>query len=334
MKISNETKVGALTAVAIVLLVLGFNFLKGKSLLKTGHYIYAEFPNAKGLMTSHAVLVNGFPIGNVYEIENVDANLKLIRVGIKLKTAYNIPKNSVATIKESVLGTPAIEIKLGNDSLNFITDGATIKTEDEVGLMSQLANKIDPITENLNKTLVTLNATLQNLNSVIDPNTKNNLQSSVANINKLTENLTKASESLTVMLNQQNGALASSMNSMKSFTSNLNSQNEKINATLTNVETTTQHLSKADIEGMIAKINSTVETLNSSIQKINSTNGSLGMLMNDKSLYNNLTSTVKSAHILMDDLRAHPKRYVNISVFGKKDKTGPLLAPLDSTFKK
>lgn len=331
MKISNETKVGALTAVAITLLVLGFNFLKGRSLLKTGHYIYAQFPDAKGLMVSHAVMVNGFAIGSVYEIENVDANLKQIKVGIKLKTSYNIPVNSVATIASSPLGSPAIEIALGSDSVNFLKDGAFVNTQNPMGMLDKLSSKLDPISDNLNKTLITLNSTLQNLNSVIDPNTKNNLQASVANIQKLTENLTKASASLTEMLNQQTGALAKSLSNMSSFTSNLNQQNDKINGTLANLETTTHNLSKADIDGLLTKMKTTLETLNNAVSKLNSNNGSLGLLMNDKALYNNLTNTVRSANILMDDLRTHPKRYVNISVFGRKEKGGALQAPLDTT---
>jgi phospholipid/cholesterol/gamma-HCH transport system substrate-binding protein len=334
MKISNETKVGALTAVAITLLVLGFNFLKGRSLLKTGHYIYAQFPDAKGLMVSHAVMVNGFPIGSVYEIENVDANLKLIKVGIKLKSSYNIPINSIATIASSPLGSPSIEITLGKDSINFLKDGGIINTENPLGMLDKLSSKLDPIGDNLNKTLITLNNTLLNLNSIVDPNTKNNLQSSVANIQKLTDNLTKASVSLTEMLNQQNGALAKSMTNMSNFTSNLNNQNDKINGTLANIETTTKNLSNADIEGLLTKMKSTLETLNTAIAKLNSNSGSLGLLMNDKALYNNLTNTVRSANILMDDLRTHPKRYVNISVFGRKEKGGALQAPLDTTYNK
>ena len=334
MKISNETKVGALTAVAITLLVLGFNFLKGRSLIKTGHYIYAQFPDAKGLMVSHAVMVNGFPIGSVYEIENVDANLKLIKVGIKLKSSYNIPINSIATIASSPLGSPSIEITLGKDSINFLKDGGFINTENPLGMLDKLSSKLDPIGDNLNKTLITLNNTLLNLNSIVDPNTKNNLQSSVANIQKLTDNLTKASVSLTEMLNQQNGALAKSMTNMSNFTSNLNNQNEKINGTLANIETTTKNLSNADIEGLLSKMKSTLETLNTAIAKLNSNSGSLGLLMNDKALYNNLTNTVRSANILMDDLRIHPKRYVNISVFGRKEKGGALQAPLYTTYNK
>ncbi len=100
---------------------------------------------------------------------------------------------------------------------------------------------------------------------------------------------------------------------------------------LSNVEKTTENLSKADIDGTVAQLKTSIETLNSILAKASSTDGSLGKLLNDKTLYDNLSNTVRSANILMDDLRVHPKRYVNISVFGKKDKTGPLMAPLDST---
>lgn len=329
MKISNETKVGALTAVAITLLVLGFNFLKGRSLVKTGNFLYAKFPDAKRLNQSFGVFINGFNVGSVYEVLNADPNLKEMVVCIKLKQNFNIPNNSIAVIKESPLGNPSIEVSLGN-ATQYLKNGDTLITDNPLGLMEKLGNEIAPISGNLKSTLHTLDSALKNINSIMDPSAKNNLQTAIANITKITELLSKSSASLADMLDKQNGSITKSMNEVNSFTSNLNQQNQKINNTLTNIETTTSKLSKSDIEGTVTKLKSTIETMNTAVSKLNSNSGSLGLLMNDKALYNNLTNTVRSANILMDDLRKNPKRYVNISVFGKKDKTGPLMAPLDS----
>ncbi len=335
MKISNETKVGALTAIAIVLLILGFSFLKGKTFFKTGNFLNAEFADAKGLMISNPVYINGFQVGSVYEIENTDANLKNISVTLKLKDNYNIPVNSTATIKENPLGTPSIEIKLG-DSKTLLKSGEKITTVASTGLLGGLTDKLGPIGDEVKNSLKSLDAVLKNLNTVFDPNTKNNLQSTIANINKVTEGLVASSASLQKLLNAQSGSLAKSLNNVDTFTHNLNSQNAKISKMMSNIETTTENLAKTDIDGAINKLKSAIGKIDEMMTKVQSSEGSLGLLMNDKQLYNNLTNTIRSANILVDDLKTHPKRYVNISVFGKKDKGGALTAPLpiDTTSQK
>lgn len=333
MKISNETKVGALTAIAITLLILGFNFLKGKTLFKTGNFIYAKYADTKGIMVSNGVFINGFQVGSVYDIENADANLSAIVVAIKLKDNYNIPSNSVASIKENPLGNASISISLG-DAATYVKSGDTILTSSSAGLLGDVMNKLGPVGDQIKATVGSLDSVLKNINTIFDPATKNNLQEVIANINKTTASLVVSSASIQSMLNEQTGAITASMNNVNSFTKNLSDNNEKVTRMISNVEKTTENLSKADIDGTVAQLKTSIETLNSILAKASSTDGSLGKLLNDKTLYDNLSNTVRSANILMDDLRVHPKRYVNISVFGKKDKTGPLMAPLDSTKKK
>lgn len=332
MTVSNETKVGALTAVAITLLILSFNFLKGKTLLKTGNYLYAKYTDTKGVKISNPVYVNGFQVGAVADIENADPTLKSLIVAIKLTDAYDIPANSVAVINENPLGTPSIEIKLGN-SQSFLQQGDTLQTAESKGLLSGVMDKIGPVTQQLEKTIETLDVVLKNINSVFDPQTKNNLQAVIANVNKTTESLVISSASLQQMLNQQTGAIAQSMNNVNKFTKNLSDNNEKVSQTLTNVTKTSENFAKADLAGSVDQLKAAIGNLNKLVEKANSTDGSLGKLINDKTLYNNLNNTIKSANILVDDLRVHPKRYVNISVFGKKDKTGPLMAPLADSVK-
>ncbi len=330
MKVSNETKVGALTAIAITAMILGFNFLKGRTLLKTGNFLYAKYADAKGIMVSNPVYANGYQIGAVYEIENTDADLKEIVVTIKLKTNYNIPVNSKASISDNPLGTPSIDIKLG-DSTRFLQIGDTLQTVNSLGLVGNLSNKITPIADQLKTTLHSLDDVLKNVNTIFDPNTKNNLQQVIANLNKATASLTVSSAEIETMMNKQSGSIAQSMNNVNSFTKNLSENNDKITKMIGNVETTTDHLSKADINGAVTQLKSAVDKFNVTLDKVNSSSGSLGLLVNDKALYNNLNNTIRSTNTLLDDLRVHPKRYVNISVFGKKDKTGPLTAPVSDT---
>ncbi|WP_439506686.1 MlaD family protein [Sediminibacterium sp.] len=332
MTVSNETKVGALTAIAITLLILSFNFLKGKTLLKTGNYLYAKYTDTKGIKISNPVYVKGFQVGAVADIENADPNLASIIVAIKLTDTYNIPSNSVAVINENPLGTPSIEIRLG-DNKAYLQQGDTLLTAESKGLLSGVMDKLGPVTQQLEKTIATLDTVLKNLNSVFDPHTKNNLQSVIANVNKTTESLVVSSASLQQMLNQQTGSIAQSMNNVNKFTKNLSENNDRINQSINNVTKATENFSKADLVGSVDQLKTAIGNLNALVAKINSDEGSLGKLINDKTLYNNLNNTIRSANILVDDLRIHPKRYVNISVFGKKDKSGPLMAPIADTIK-
>lgn len=334
MKISNETKVGALTAIAITMLVLGFNFLKGKTLFKTGNYLHAKYTDSKGIMVSNPVFVNGFQVGSVDDIENLDESLSSIVVTIKLKSNYNIPVNSVASIKENPLGPASITITMGN-AKQYLNVGDTLATASQDGLMGSLMNKLGPVGDQIKLTVQSLDSVLKNINTIFDPNTKNNLQQTIANINKTTASLVVSSASLQAMLNQQTGAVTQSMNNVASFTKNLSDNNEKVTRMIGNVEKTTDNLAKADIAGSVENLKATIAGLNAVVAKLNSQDGSLGKLMNDKTLYNNLTNTVRSANILLDDLRVHPKRYVNVSVFGRKDRSIPLTAPLnDSSIQK
>jgi phospholipid/cholesterol/gamma-HCH transport system substrate-binding protein len=331
MKISNETKVGALTAIAITLLILGYNFIRGKTLFKTGHYIFAKYKDTKQIMVSNPVFVNGFQVGAVFEIENTDKNLSDILVTIKLKDYYMIPDNSVAVIRENMLGTPSIDIKLGTSAKGMLT-GDTIATVSEPGMLGEVTSKLEPVADQLKQTLKSLDAVLKNINGVFDPATKNNLQSVIANMNSTTASLLGSSTSIEKMLNEQSGSITQSLNNVNSFTKNLSANNEKLSKTMSNIEKTSEQFSEADIKGSVTQFKSAIEKLNSVLTKVDSKDGSLGKLLNDKTLYDNLNNSVHSANILLDDLRVHPKRYVQLSVFGKKDKTGPLMAPVsDST---
>ena len=333
MKISNETKVGALTAITITLLILGFNFLKGKTLFKTGNIVYAKYADSKGLMVSNPVYINGFQVGTIFDIENSDESLSSIIIAIKLKENYQIAANSIAKIKENLLGTPNIIITLGN-AKEYLKPGDTLLTASDRGLLEDMNNTIGPVSKQIQTTVHTLDSVLKNINSIFDPNTKNNLQQVIANINETTASLVVSSTAIQSMLNEQTGAINKSMNNMASFTKNLSDNNEKINKMLSNVEKTTENFSKADITGAVDKLKVTITNLNTILEKVNSKEGSLGKLMNDKVLYSTLTNTVRSVNILMDDLRMHPKRYVNVSVFGKKDKSIPLTAPLTDSIQK
>lgn len=331
MKISNETKIGALTAIAITFLILGFNFLRGKSLFKTGTHIYAKYADTKKLATSNPVYINGYQVGTVEDIEAGDDNLNSVIVEIKLNDSYNIPDNSIAEIDASLLGAPSIIISPGN-STKYLKPDDTLITRESEGILGQIGTKLGPVSDQLQSTLKSLDSLLQNFNTILDPNTKGNLQSVIGNLSKATASIAVSAVSLQTLLSSESSSLSRTLVHLDTFTNNLAANNGKITSVLENLDKTTEHLSKADIDGAINNLKAAVDKLDGVMAKLNSTDGTIGALINSKDTYNNLNNTVRSLNILMDDLRAHPKRYVNISVFGKKDKGGYLTEPLnDST---
>ena len=326
MKISNETKIGVLTTVSIVLLILGFNFLKGNKLFEKSRNIYANFKNVDGLEASDAVMINGLSIGNISDISEADKDVKNIRVTINLKKDVHIPKNSIASINTGIISSATIVIIKG-DAADYLVDGDTLSTVEKVGLLDQVQNNINPVLSKLSGTLQSLDSLVVVVGSMFDPKTKNNFSSIFAN-------LAVSSASLQGILNTQSGTLAKSLNNVDSFTKNLAKNNDHITNTLDNLDKTTTSLSNAKIQEAVANLNSTMTDLKNVVGKINNSNGSLGLLINDKKLYQNLESSTRSLNILLDDVRVHPKRYVNISVFGRKDKSGALTAPLTDSASK
>jgi phospholipid/cholesterol/gamma-HCH transport system substrate-binding protein len=327
MKISNETKIGALTVIAVALLILGFNFLKGKSLFKSGNFLYAKYPDTKALAPSNAVYMNGYQIGSVYEIEPANKTVSQLVVTIKLKEAYDIPNNSVASISSNPLGSPSIEITPGGSTTYFHNED-TIRTAEGGGLLGTLTNKMGPVADQLTSTFHSLDSVLKNFNSILDPRVKGNLQSTIANMNDATAALVTASASLNKLLNSETGAVAGTLENLQSFSKNLAENNGTLTHTLQSVDSLTNNLARIDIGSVMNQLNATTAKLDSAMAQINSPNGSIGALLYDRQLYNNLNNTAISLHTLMDDLRVHPKRYVNVSLFGKKDKGNYLTSPL------
>jgi len=329
MKISNETKIGALTAIAIVLLVLGFNFLKGKTFFGKSHNLFAKYTNVQGLAASNPVMINGLQVGTVYSI-TTDKNMKEILVNMNMTKDVNIPVNSIAIIKPSLLGITSVEITLG-DAKQYIPKNDTIATEASSGIFTDVLSKVDPILYQVTKAVTSIDSVLMSVNHILDPNAKNNIGATLANLNKTTANLIGASASLQVLLNTQTGALAGTLNNLNSFTSNLDKNSGKINNVVSNLDKTATNLSNLDLQQTLNTLNTTIGDLKSTIGKLNSTSGTAGLLLNDTKLYNNLTATANKLNLLIDDLKTNPKRYINISVFGKKNTSTGLLVPLPDT---
>ena len=329
MKIANETKVGAVAAVAITVLVLGFNFLKGKTFFGKSHTLYAKYTNVQGLSNSNPVMINGLQVGSVYSI-STDKNMKQILVHMNFTKDVNIPINSIALIRSSLLGVTSIDIKLG-DSSKSLAENDTIPTAASAGMFSEVLGRVDPILYQVTMAVNSIDSVLKNVNHILDPNAKNNIAAILNNLNQTTAGLVRSGASLEILLNTQTGAMAKTLNNLNAFTGNLAANNDKITNLISNLDKTGTNLSKLDIDKTLNMLNSTIGELKSIVGKFNTSTGTIGLLLNDSKLYNNLTATTNKLNLLIDDLKANPKRYVNISIFGKKNTSPGLLVPLPDT---
>lgn len=328
MKISNEAKVGMLAIAAILVLVLGFNFLKGSSVFSKRPAFYAIFSNLAGLTKSNEVKINGLAVGTVYAVSPVNEEVDSILVEIHLTRDIKIPKGSVALIEGNMIGIGASYINIQKTAATeYHQIGDTLTTRMDSGVLQDLKTQMKPTMQRVNETLDSLKMAIGNINSILDPRTNNNLQTLVAR-------LTITSGHLEALTNAQTGALAHSLDNINSVSSNLARNNDAISSSIRNVETATGNLANARIkeavqalEGTIAELKSTAGGLRSSIDRINSPNGTIGAMINDRKLYDQLNKAALSLEILLDDVRVHPKRYVNISLLGGKGKPDPLTSP-------
>jgi phospholipid/cholesterol/gamma-HCH transport system substrate-binding protein len=326
MKVSNETKIGALTAIAITLLILGFNFLKGKNLIERKATMYIAFNKVNGLNMADMIKINGLKVGGVEDMQETDPNLTGIVVAFHLTRTINIPEDSYAQVVASPLGTAYIELIMGK-SKNFLKDGDTLKSMETKGIVQDLQDQLKPTIDNLNNTLVALEETVKRVGNVFDEEAKQN-------IGKTLKELAVATDQINNMLAPGKGSIAKSVENVSDISSNIKKNNDSITMIIGNFTKLSRDLSSAEIGATVKSLETAAANLTLILNGINEGKGSLGKLTKDDALYKNLNSTSNSLNILLQDLRLHPKRYLQVSVFGKKDKTGPLMQALtDSTGK-
>ncbi|MVT10396.1 MlaD family protein [Chitinophaga tropicalis] len=322
-KVSNETKVGVLAALAIAMLILGFNLLKGKSLFSKSKTIYAVYTQVNGLQPSATVQVNGLVVGSVANLDLMDQKAGKILVTIRITKKIDIPYNSVARITSDLLGTKAVQIDFGNAN-EYLKDKDTIYAAVDGSITDALKEQLNPLVKKLEGTLGSVDSVLLTVNSIFDTTTKGNLRQAIGHLNTTMSNFTRTSASLNNMLDPDHGNVKATFDNLESLTANLKNNNDKITAILGNAEKTTAALANGQLDKTLAELQQMATRLNETLAKLNSTDGTAGMLLNDKKAYYNLQNSLNSLNKLLEDLRINPKRYVHFSLFGKKSKVQPI----------
>jgi len=313
LKISNETKVGALTSIAIVILFIGYSFLKGNNVFSSENTFYTEYDNVDGLAVSKPVLVSGFQIGRVSKL-TLQPNGK-IRTEFKINNDYDIPSNTVARIVSAdLLGSKAIVFELGN-STTMARSGDPLLSDVQANLME----KVEPLQKKIENLVEKLDSVLSGVNSVLDDGFQRDFKSSVHSISVSLKNLEKITSDVDGLMGSEKNRLANIMANLESITNNFKNNNAKINNILGNLDSLSSDLSKTEIKATIDNANQAMRDVQAITNKINSGEGSIGLLIHDEKLYNNLNNASKSLDELVQDLKTNPGKYLKISIFGKKD---------------
>lgn len=317
MKIKNETKVGILAAFAIALLIIGYNFLKGNSIFSSETTLFARYTRVDGLTVSKPVLINGYQIGRVAKLQLEPGGTILATLSINSK--YDIPENSVARLEGTdLLGSKAIVMSLGN-SKKIAEDGFTLNANVEKGLMEQ----VQPVQKKAELIVGKMDSILSSVNSILNPNFQKNVDKSFNSIAGTLASLETTSKKVDGLVGSESARIEAIFKNVEGITANLNNNNKKISDILTNINTVTDKFAAANFKQTLDNANNAIADLQGVISGIKDGKGSLGLLLNDDKMYNNLNSASKNLDELMIDLKANPKRYVHFSVFGggnKKDK--------------
>lgn len=296
---TKEVKIALVAIVAIVLLFFGMNFLKGLTVFSSATTYKMSFADLKGLSKSTAIYADGYKVGTVTSINYDYEKAGNILVDCDIDPQLRIPAGSTAEIETDLMGNIKVNLLLANNPKERIEPGGIIMGVDEQGMMTQLTQAMPTVLAMVPK----LDSIVTSINTILaNPSIVRMLQ----NAEDMTANLKVTTAELNSLASQLNRNVPGIM--------------QHANATLANTETLTDNLAKVDVAGTMSKIDHTLTNLEKMSDALNSREGTLGLLMHDKSVYNNLNATMKHADSLMIDLKAHPKRYVHFSVFGKKDK--------------
>ena len=299
MKFTKVIRIALVAIVGILVMYFGINFLKGVSLFSTNNAYYMTFDDIQGLGASTPIYADGYKVGTVDKVDYDYSGSGPIKVKADINKDLRIPAGSMAEIEKDIMGNLQVNLLLANNPRERIEPGGVIPGTVNAGMMGKAAQLV-PVVE---KMLPKLDSILTNVNALLaDPA----IAASLHNVETITNNLTVSTRELNTLMAGLNKQVPGMI--------------RKANGVLDNTNRLTANLADLDVQGTLNRVNATLEGAQKFTDQLNSGKGSLGLLMNDTKLYDNLTSTMSHADSLVIDLKAHPKRYVHFSIFGRKDK--------------
>jgi phospholipid/cholesterol/gamma-HCH transport system substrate-binding protein len=315
VKFSKEVKVGLLVTSALAALFWGANYLKGIDIFTGDNRYYAVYPKVDGIVPSSDVLLSGVKVGQVEKIRFTEDRSGRILVTLRVSEKVVIGKDTRARIFSSdLLGGRAIDLVLDTESAPA-ADGDTLVAE----LASTLTDQMEPLKSKAEVLLQSLDSLAVTMRKVIDPDSKSGIGEGYQSLNKSLANIERLSASLDNMVTPADGKLRIMISNLESITSNIREHNDDLAVAMKNFSSISDTLAKANLAGTMLNAERTLAQTADIMEKINKGEGSLGMLVNNDSLYNALASSAASLDSLLVDMKENPKRYVHFSMFGKKN---------------
>lgn len=306
MKITREIKTAILVIASILLFIWGYSFLKGRDLLTDYKTFYVDYENVEGLAKSAPVTINGLVVGKVNSINLSNDTGKLI-VELQINSDFPISKSSVATIYESgLIGGKQVMIIPNLNDKTLAETGSKLIGDNKQGMTALVGEKLEPLQQKLEKVLQSADVMINNINNVLDAKTQSNLKNAIAELDKTMANFTKLSTNANQLIDDNKVKLSSAVSNLDKTTQNF----AKISTDLEN----------AKLGEIVKSLENTLANVNKIMANLESGKGTMGKLLTDDVMYTNLTKTSKELELLLQDLRLHPTRYVNVSLFGKKEK--------------
>ena len=348
---SKETKIGLMTAVALVIFIWGFKFLQGKNMFSTSNIYNVEYSNVEGLTKSAKVVINGFQIGFVSDVYLKPDDLSKVIVELDIRRDIKVPKTAIAEIiTTSFMGEKAVRMNMnGSCSGPDCAPSGTFIKGNTIGMLNSMVPK-ESISEYVDLATSGMSTVMDSLGSTVkDPNSP--IAKTMKDVDIILNNLKVTTANMNNMIGSSTGQIKDILNNLYALTKTLNESEAEIKNILNNASAFSSQLKTADISGTLTKANGTIDgatsamanlettlknadaslaKVNTIMAKVDSGEGSLGLLVNDKDLYTNLESTSKNLELLLQDFRLNPKRYVQVSVFGgKKKKNAAYVKPVD-----
>jgi phospholipid/cholesterol/gamma-HCH transport system substrate-binding protein len=306
VKISKEIKVALLGIVAIIILYFGYDFLKGSTIFSKSNTYHVVYDNVDGLTVSNPVFLNGIQVGHVKNLELLTDRANMVRVDIEVRKDLQLGDSTVASLGNSdILGSKAITLRLRNNNKQY-SGGEELIAYKETSIADMLSSKSVPVIDKVDTTLA-------RVNRLLDSEAKGNLQQILANSNETTRLVN------TILANNQRNINQITSN-LSQLTSALKQTQRNIDRLAINMTEITDTLKQVEVNKLVRDANTAVNELETTIAKLNSNEGSLGRLMNDEQLYRNMNNSTEALNLLLRDIQAYPKRYVQFSLIGRRDR--------------
>ena len=302
-----SVKVGVLSLLTIFLLYFGINFLKGINVMNNGRVFYAYYDNVSGLTEGNSVTVKGYKIGTITKI-NFDLEKEdLLKVTLHVENGINIPLNTIAKIMSTdLMGTKGISLSLGDTSVMSVS-GSELASSIESSLQDEVNAQILPLKNKTEQLIGSIDSVMTVITSVLNKDARESLTKSLVSLDRTFSTLSETMLVVDKMVNENEKNISTIMTNFTSISSNLNASNEEIKNIISNFSSISDSLAKADIL-------STLSSIDKITSKINNSEGSLGQLVNDKELYNNLKDASQELDELIADMKLHPERYLTFSI--------------------